>query len=98
MAYAVIRHYKGSAELIDELGRRPGEVENLIRGVSGFQSYYLARSTEGGFSISVFADQAGAEESVRAARQYIQDNVSDVAGEPPEVLQGEVTISFAGQG
>jgi hypothetical protein len=35
---------------------------------------------------------------VRVARQYIQDNVSDVAGEPPEVLQGEVTISFTGQG
>ena len=98
MAYAVIRHYRASAELIDELGRRPGEVENLIRGVPGFQSYYLARSKEGGFSITVFADQAGAEESVRVARQYIQDNVSDVAGEPPEVLQGEVTISFAGEG
>ncbi len=98
MAYAVIRHYKGSAELIDELGRRSGEVENVIRGVSGFQSYYLARSAEGGFSISVFSDQAGAEESVRAARQFIQDTVSDLAGDPPEVLQGEVTISFTGEG
>ena len=56
MAYAVIRHYKGSAELIDELGRRPGEVESLIRGVSGFQSYYLVRSDGGGFSVSVFED------------------------------------------
>ena len=50
MAYAVIRHYKGSAELIDELGRRAGEVENVIRGVSGFQDYYLVRSDDGGFS------------------------------------------------
>jgi heme-degrading monooxygenase HmoA len=98
MAYAVIRHYKGSAELIDELGRRSGEVENLIRGVAGFQSYYLARSQEGGFSISVFRDKAGAEESVRAARQFIQDTVPDVAGDPPEVVQGEVTISFTGEG
>ena len=45
MAYAVIRHYKGSAELIDELGRRAGEVENVIRGVSGFQDYYLVVPT-----------------------------------------------------
>ena len=97
MAYAVIRHYKGSSELIDELGRRPGEVEDLIRGVSGFQSYYWSAPTDGGFSVSVFQDQAGAEESVRAARQYIQDNIANVAGEPPEVIQGEVTISFTGQ-
>ena len=98
MAYAVIRHYRASAELIDELGRRPGEVENLIEAFPVSRADYLARSKEGGFSITVFADQAGAEESVRVARQYIQDNVSDVAGEPPEVLQGEVTISFAGRG
>ena len=98
MAYAVIRHYKGSAELIDELGRRAGEVENVIRGVSGFQNYYLVRSDGGGFSVSVFEDRAGAEESVKAARQFIQDNVANVAGEPPEVIQGEVTISFTGQG
>jgi len=98
MAYAVIRHYQGSAELIDELGRRPGEVESLIRAVPGFQSYYLVRSQDGGFSISVFKDQAGAEESVRAARQFIQDTVSHLAGEPPEVVQGEVIISFTGEG
>ena len=98
MAYAVIRHYKGSAELIDELGRRPGEVEDLIRGVSGFQSYYLVRTDDGGFSVSVFEDRAGAEESVKVARQYIQDTMANLAGEPPEVTQGEVTISFTGQG
>jgi hypothetical protein len=73
-------------------------VENLIRGVSGFQNYYLVRSDDGGFSVSVFEDRAGAEESVKAARQFIQDNVANVAGEPPEVIQGEVTISFNGQG
>ena len=98
MAYAVIRHYKGSGELIDELGRRAGEVENLIRGVSGFQNYYLVRSDDGGFSVSVFEDRAGAEESVKAARQFIQDTLADVAGAPPEVIQGEVTITFSGQG
>jgi heme-degrading monooxygenase HmoA len=98
MAYAVIRNYKGSGELIDELGRRPGEVEDLIRGVSGFQQYYLVRSDDGGFSVSVFEDRAGAEESVKVARQFIQDTLSDVAGAPPEVIQGEVTITFSGQG
>jgi hypothetical protein len=30
--HAVIRHYKGNAQLLDELARRTGEVEQLIRG------------------------------------------------------------------
>jgi hypothetical protein len=34
--HAVIRHYKGNAQLLDELARRTDEVEQLIRGVSGF--------------------------------------------------------------
>jgi heme-degrading monooxygenase HmoA len=96
MAYAVIRHYKGSPALIEELGRRREDVESLIRGVGGFQQYYLVRTDDGGFSVSVFADQEGADESVRAARKYIQDNVADVAGDPPEVIAGSVTISFSG--
>jgi heme-degrading monooxygenase HmoA len=95
MAYAVIRHYKGSTALIDELGRRPDQVESLIRGVAGFQQYYLVRSGDGVFSVSVFRDMAGADESVHVAAQWIKENVPDVAGDPPEVIAGEVTISFA---
>ncbi|MCU1678457.1 MAG: hypothetical protein JWM93_3215 [Frankiales bacterium] len=95
MAYAVIRHYRSSFALMEELGRRPDEVEDLIRGVAGFLQYYLVRTDEGGFSVSVFTDRVGADESVKVAAQWIRDNVPDVAGDPPEVLAGDVTISFA---
>ena len=33
--HAVIRHYKGNAQLLDELARRTDEVEQLIRGCPG---------------------------------------------------------------
>jgi len=83
MPYVVIRHYKESTKLIDELEQRPDEVENLIRGIQGFIAYNLVRSEGGGgFSVSVYQDRAGAEESVRAAREYIKQTVPDVSGAP----------------
>jgi hypothetical protein len=94
MAYAVDRHYKGSSELMDELRDRSDDVESLIRGIPGFVAYHLVRSEDGGFSISVYEDLTGAEESIRQAREYIQTNLSSLAGAPPEVIQGEAFISF----
>src|SRR6516164_497193 len=63
--YAVIRSYsgKGTKALFDLLEKNKGEVESLIRGVKGFVSYSLVRTTRGGFSVSVYEDKAGADES-----------------------------------
>jgi hypothetical protein len=94
MPYVVVRHYQDSGELIDELGKRSDEVQNVIRGISGFIAYSLVRTDSGGFSVSVYADRAGAEQSVQAAREYVQQNLADLAV-APEVLQGEALISFA---
>ena len=96
MAYAVIRHYQGSSTLMDELERRSDEVKELIGNISGFVAYYLVRSDEGsgGFSVSVYQDRAGAEESVRAAREFIQEKIPDAAGSPPVVIQGETFIDL----
>ena len=93
MPYAVIRHYKDSSKLIDELERRSDDVESLIRGIAGFIAYDLVRTDSGGFSVSVYEDRAGAEESVRSAREDLQQNLSEV-GSSPEVLQGESVIHF----
>ncbi|WP_127128681.1 hypothetical protein [Georgenia sp. SYP-B2076] len=91
----VIRHYKGASELIDELGRRSGEVEELIRGVPGFVSYHLVKTSDGGFSVSVYEDATGTQESVRRAAEYIRTNLSALSVSPPDVLQGESIVSFS---
>src|SRR5260221_11600092 len=54
--HAVIRSYsgKGTKALFDLLEKNKGEVESLIRGVKGFVSYSLVRTTRGGFSVSVY--------------------------------------------
>lgn len=94
MPFTVIRHYRDSTKLIDELAQRKDEVESLIRGISGFVAYYLVRSETGGFTVSVYEDRAGAEESIRAARDYLQKNLSGVSS-VPEVLQGETVFGFS---
>lgn len=93
--HAVIRHYKGNAQLLDELARRTDEVEQLIRGVSGFVSYCLVRTADGGFSVSVFEDRAGTEESNRRAAEWIRQNAPQVAGSPPEVIEGEAILQLS---
>ena len=77
------------------LARRTDEVEQLIRGVSGFVSYCLVRTADGGFSVSVFEDRAGTEESNRRAADWIRQNAPQVAGSPPEVIEGEAILQLS---
>ena len=93
MPYVVVRNYKDSGTLTDELVKRSDEVQSVISAVPGFVSYHFARSDNGGFSISVFEDRAGAEQSVVAAREWLQQTLPGMAG-PPEVVAGEAVISF----
>lgn len=92
--HAVIRHYRDNSQLFDELERRTDEVEAVIRSVSGFVSYYLVRTEDGGFSVSVFEDETGTEESVRVAADWVRQNAPHAAGSPPEVIEGRVVLQM----
>lgn len=93
--HTVVRHYPGASELMDELGRRSADVEKLIRGIPGFVAYYLVKTEDGGYSVSVFDDRAGTDESNRRAAEYLRENLSSLATSPPEILDGESIIDFA---
>lgn len=92
--HVVIRHYKGSSKLIEQLVDRRKEVEDLIRGVEGFVAYYLVKTADGGASISVFQNDTGTTESTKRAAAYIKENLGDVAAGPPEVIEGKTVIDF----
>ena len=94
--HAVIRNYRANSQLFDELERRTDEVETVIRGVSGFVSYYLVRTEDGGgFSVSVFEDKTGTDESIRVAADWVRQNVPQAAGSPPEVMEGRVILQMS---
>ncbi len=93
---AVVRHYRGNSTLFDELERRTDEVEEVIRGLSGFVSYYLVRTEDGGgFTVSVFEDKTGTDESIRVAADWVRKNVPQAAGSPPEVMEGRVVLHMS---
>ena len=92
----VVRTYtgKGSKELLSVLEKHKTDVEKLMRTVKGFESYTLARSSdgEGGLSMTVCQDKAGTEESVRLAKDWISKNASNISVDAPKVSAGSIII------
>jgi hypothetical protein len=92
--HAVVRTYsgKGTKELMDVLEKSRAEVERLIRAVDGFVSFSLVRTASGGFSVSVFRDKAGTDESIRVAREWIAKNAANVGAGAPAISEGDVIL------
>lgn len=90
----VIRRFsgKGAKELFDVLEKRTGEVEELMRSIKGFVSYTLARSGDGGFSVTVCQDKTGTDESVQRAKEWIAKNAGSTGVGAPEVTEGSVLL------
>ena len=91
--YATVRTYSTGSELADALVSNADDVKRLISGIDGFKAYYLVRTADGAVSVSVYENQAGADESTRAAAAWIRENLPELAGAPPQVSTGEVVIS-----
>lgn len=90
----VIRKYseKGAKELFDLLEKSTADVEELMRSVKGFVGYTLARSGEGGFSVTVCQDKAGIDESVQKAKDWIAKNAGSTDVAAPEISEGTVLV------
>lgn len=93
--YAVVRTYsgQGASELVDLLGQRQEEVEDLISGVPGFVNYAALRSGDGGVTVTVCEDKAGTDESSRRAAEWVKENVS-AAADPPAITEGDTVLQF----
>jgi hypothetical protein len=74
-------------ELVGKVG---SGLSPILRQVPGFQEHFLVETSEGVLSISVFADQAGAEESSRQAAAWVQQNLAGFFAGPPAVTSGSV--------
>lgn len=90
----VIRKFsgKGAKELFDLLEKHTADVEELMRSVKGFVSYTLARSGDGGFSVTVCQDKTGTDESVQKAKDWIAKNAGSTGVGAPEISEGSVLI------
>jgi hypothetical protein len=68
----------------------------IVKQVPGFQEYLLVETGEGVISISIFEDQAGAEESTARAAGWVQQNLADFFAGPPTVTTGSVWLHDIG--
>jgi hypothetical protein len=95
--HAVVRTYsgQGAKELFDVLEKRKADVERLIRGVKGFRGYSLIRTADGGVSVTVCQDKAGADESLRVAKDWIKQNAANLGTKPPAVAEGTVILQLS---
>lgn len=95
--HAVTRSYMGTGatELFNLIAEHQIEIEGLLRGVAGFVSYAAFRTVDGGVTVTVCRDKSGTDESIRIARDWVRDNASDLATEPPVVSEGPVIIHMA---
>ena len=93
--YTVVRQYSGpgATELFGALESRKDEVESIIRGVSGFVSYTLLQTSEGGISVTVCQDKAGTDESVKAAADWVRQNVP-ASVTPPVISEGNTILQL----
>jgi heme-degrading monooxygenase HmoA len=91
--YATVRTYAGRPDLADALVNNESDVKRLVSEIDGFKAYYLIRTADGAASVSVYENEAGAEESNRAAAAWIGDNLPEFADAAPQVSAGEVVIS-----
>jgi hypothetical protein len=95
--YAVIRTYAGAGakELMDLIVERQDEIEPLITGVTGFVSYALVRTEDGGSTVTICQDKAGTDESVQVARDWVAANGAHLGVAAPTVAAGDIGINWS---
>lgn len=92
----VIRNYsgKGAKELFDVLEKSKAQVSGWMGTVKGLVSYTLARTPDGGFSVTVCKDKAGIDESVQKAKEWISKNAPGTGASAPQVSNGTVIANL----
>ncbi len=92
--YASIRRYVVHPGSMDEIARQVDKgFLPTLRDIPGFVAYYLVDVGNGlGISFSIFEDQAAAERSAAASREYIKENLASLFPNPPEVMDGAVVV------
>jgi hypothetical protein len=91
--HASVRQYRSSDAA--EVGRRANDETSgfgpLAREIRGFKAWYLIDSGDGSVTtVTICEDEAGVNESVEKARQWVGDNAAELVEGTPTVTNGKV--------
>ena len=92
--FAAIRRYHTDPDSLEEVARKVNEgFVPLITEMSGFVAYMALNADQGEYgTVSIFEDQASAEESNRVAEEWVNENVRELLPNPPDYAAGEVVV------
>ncbi len=98
--YAAIRRGQTDLSTVDEVRRRIEQgFMPIVSAVPGFVAYYAVHIGNGVvLTISVFEDQAGAEESSRRSAEWVKQNPAYLLLTPIDGSAGEVIVHRASAG
>ena len=90
--HVVIRRYRTDPGSVSEIMRHVNEgFIPIIKDAEGFLAYYALNAGAGEIAtVGVFKDQAGAEESIKMAADWVRQNLAALLPNPPEITAGEV--------
>ena len=92
--YAVIRHYENAKALQDAMSAKTQDVMEVISAIPGFISYLGTKDGDSMTSITICENKDACDESSRAAKEWVKNNVSSLPTAP--VIQGgEVFVNFS---
>ena len=92
--HVVVRKYTAGPEVVEEM-RSQSKVDHLeqtMRQTPGFVAYYFLETDDGVATITITEDEAGTQESMGRAANWVRENLTSPLG-APEVIRGETLIS-----
>jgi hypothetical protein len=90
----VVRTYSGqrAKQLFDMLENHTADLESVFRSINGLVGYTLARTSDGGFSVTVCEDKAGIDESIQKAKGWIANNADSAGVVEAKITEGTVIL------
>jgi hypothetical protein len=90
--HTVIRRYEGAGDSAEVSRRAVEEFGPMLSGRPGFQGYWVVDAGDGVLAtITVFETEEAAVESTSAAAAWVQENLPELAANPPQVTAGSTT-------
>lgn len=92
--YASVRKYQVDPGSVAEITQKvQQEFVAIVSEVPGFVAYYLVDGGGGTVStVSIYENQAGAEESNRRAADWVKGSLASLISAPPDITAGDVTV------
>jgi quinol monooxygenase YgiN len=91
--HAVIRKYTAAPNVVEEARPKLAHLEQTMRQTPGFVAYYFLETENGVATITITEDEAGTQESMSRAANWVQQNLPNSGLGTPEVTRGETLLS-----